>query len=109
MGYQTAVIAVAVVFVAMTRLARSGSIVPAATPVKVTATVSPAMMTATLPAPPTHRPREVVGRSVESLGVTAAALSAGELRPDARFAYPSAMLLAPLESDADADVVAGEK
>lgn len=50
--YQIATMAVAVVFVELTRLTRSGNSVPAGTAVKTTVS-PPAVKTATLPAPPT--------------------------------------------------------
>jgi len=54
--------------------------VPAATPEK--RTVAPlAMITEMLPAPPIQRARETLVKSVESDGVTASAMVAGEVVP----------------------------
>jgi hypothetical protein len=75
-----ATISVAVVLVERTRETRRGSIVPAATPEK--RTVAPlAMITEMLPAPPIQRARETLVKSVESDGVTASAMVAGEVVP----------------------------
>jgi hypothetical protein len=71
---------VAVVLVAFTRLTRMGKIEPAGTAVKVTSP-PPAIVTTRLPAPPTYKARELKAKSVESLGVTAVALSAGLVNP----------------------------
>jgi hypothetical protein len=71
---------VAVVLVDRTRETRNGSIVPAAIPEK--STVEPlAMITEILPAPPIQRARDTLVRSVESDGVTASAMVAGEVVP----------------------------
>ena len=75
-----ATISVAVVLVDRTLETRRGSIVPAAMPEKTT--VEPlAMTTEILPAPPIQRARETLVRSVESEGVTASAMVAGEVVP----------------------------
>jgi len=71
---------VAVVLVERTLETRRGSIVPAAMPEK--STVEPlAMITEILPAPPIQRARETLVKSVESDGVTASAMVAGEVVP----------------------------
>ena len=67
---------VAVVLVARTRLTCSGRIVPAVNPLNTTVvpvTVSKLM----LPAPPMYKALAVKAKSVESLGVTDAASTAG--------------------------------
>jgi len=75
-----ATISVAVVLVERTRETRRGSMVPAAIPENKT--VEPFdITTEMLPAPPTQRARETLVRSVESDGVTASAMVAGEVVP----------------------------
>jgi len=68
---------VAVVFVAMTLVTWIGMRTPAGTPANVT-TVPRLVVTARLPAPPTHRPR-VAGMVVESDVATAMASTAGSV------------------------------
>jgi hypothetical protein len=71
---------VAVVLVERTLETRKGSSVPAGTPENKT--VEPfAMITEILPAPPTQSARDTLVRSVESDGVTASAMVAGEVVP----------------------------
>lgn len=71
---------VAVVLVERTLETRKGSSVPAGTPENKT--VEPfAIITEIFPAPPTQRARETLVKSVESDGVTASAMVAGEVVP----------------------------
>jgi hypothetical protein len=71
---------VAVVLVERTLETRKGSSVPAAIPEK--STVEPlAIITEMFPAPPTQRARETLVKSVESDGVTASAMDAGDVVP----------------------------
>jgi hypothetical protein len=69
-----------VVLVERTRETRKGSSVPAGTPENKT--VEPfAIITEIFPAPPIQRARETLVKSVESDGVTASAMDAGDVVP----------------------------
>jgi hypothetical protein len=70
--------------------ARTGNSEPSGTFCRMTLD-PPLSVRTSVPPVPTQRAREVVGRSVESFGVTEAPFSTGDSRPALLFSNPSAI------------------